>query len=68
MHGLVNSIIDVCHEVEHRWCARHIFSNWSKRHRGGEVNRQFWKVTWYTFKEEFLNNTRQLGEVGSNAA
>ena len=58
----------MCSEAEHRWCARHIFTNWSKRHRGGEMKGQFWKATWSTIEEEFVDNMRQLGEVSSNAA
>ena len=68
MQGLVNAIIDVCSEAEHRWCACHIFANWSKRHRRGEMKRQFWKATWSTIEEEFVDNMRQLGDVSSNAA
>ena len=26
----MNVVIDVLPKAEHRWCARHIFSNWSK--------------------------------------
>ena len=26
--GLVNVVIDACHEAERRWCACHIFVNW----------------------------------------
>ena len=51
MHGLVNVVIDVCPEVEHRWRACHIFANWAKRHRGGEIKRQFWKASWSTFEK-----------------
>ena len=68
MQGLVNVIIDVCPKAEHRWCACHIFANWCKRHREGEMKRQFWMATWFTFEEEFVDNIKQLGEVSSNAA
>ena len=32
------------------------------------MKRQFWKATWSTFEEEFVDNMRQLGEVSSEAA
>ena len=31
------------------------------------MQRQFWKVAWSTFEEEFVDNMRQLREVSSNA-
>ena len=36
---LVNIVSDVLPKALHRWCASHIFANWSKRHRGGELKR-----------------------------
>ena len=68
MQGLVNDVIDVYVKVEHRWYDYHIFANWCKRHRGGEMKRQFWKAAWSTFEEDFVDNMRQLGEVSSNVA
>ena len=67
MQALVNVVIDVCPKAVHKRCARYIFTNWSKRHRGGEMKRQFWKATWSTFEEEFADNMIQLGDVSSNA-
>ena len=68
MQGLVNDVIDICLQAEHKWCAHHTFANWSKQHRGEEMKKQFWKVAWFTFEEEFVDNMRQLGEVSSNAS
>ena len=34
-------VIDVLSEAKHRWCARHIFANWSKRHNEGQMKRKF---------------------------
>ena len=30
------------------------------------MKRKFWKTSWSTFEEEFVDNMRQLGEVSSN--
>ena len=68
MQGLVNDVIDICLQAEHKWWAHHILANWSKRHRGGEMKKQFWKAAWSTYEEEFVDNMRQLGEVSSNAS
>ena len=32
------------------------------------MKRQFWKIAWSTFEEEFVDNMRQLEEVSSKTA
>ena len=50
-------------QAEHRWCARHIFSNWSKKYGIGEVKKKFFVCAWSTFEEEFKDNLLKLGEL-----
>ena len=50
-------------QAEHRWCARHIFSNWSKKYGIGEVKKKFFVFAWSTFEEEFKDNLLKLGEL-----
>ena len=55
-------------EAEHKWCARHIFSNWSKKWSGGELRKRYWICAWSTYEEEFKDNLEKLGEVSEKAA
>ena len=54
-------------EVEHRWCACHIYVNWSKKHRKGELKKKLWKDAWSTFDKEFLGHKKELGEMSYEA-
>ncbi|GAV65033.1 hypothetical protein CFOL_v3_08548 [Cephalotus follicularis] len=42
--GLVDSILNVFLNCEHRMCARHIYANWSKTFRGLELKKLFWRI------------------------
>ncbi|XP_050218110.1 uncharacterized protein LOC126668921 [Mercurialis annua] len=42
--GLIPAIEEALPQAEHRWCARHIYANWSKDFRGGELKQKFWKL------------------------
>ncbi|XP_050235062.2 uncharacterized protein LOC126683258 [Mercurialis annua] len=42
--GLKNAIKSVVPFAEHRNCARHIYANWKKNHKGAELKRLFWKA------------------------
>ena len=53
---------------EHRWCARHIYANWSKKWRGGELKKKFWICAWSTYDEEFKDNLKKIGELSKTAA
>ena len=64
----MQAVIDVLPEAEHRWCARHIYANWSKKWTGGEMKKKFWICAWSTFPEEFEDNLKKLGEVSKSAA
>ena len=68
VQGLLNTVIEVLLEVEHRWCERHIFVNWLNKWHGGELKKKFWMCAWSTFPEEFKNNLEKLGELSKKAA
>ena len=51
LYGLVHSVIDVLPKAEHRACVIHIYVNWSKKHKGEELQLQFWNAAWSTFEE-----------------
>ena len=61
------SVIDVLPKAEHRACAKHMYANWSKKLKCGELQLQFWKAVWSTFEKEFTNNMKKMGEISPNA-
>ncbi|XP_057793129.1 uncharacterized protein LOC131009738 [Salvia miltiorrhiza] len=38
--GLMKAVKEQAPEAEHRWCARHIYANWSKKWRGAELKKR----------------------------
>ncbi|CAL9754013.1 unnamed protein product [Musa acuminata subsp. burmannicoides] len=61
-------LVNILPEAEHRWCARHIYANWSKKWRGGAMHPRFWICAWSTYEEEFQDNLKELGTVSKQAA
>ena len=55
-------------EVEHRWCARHIYANWSKKYSGAVYCQKFWACSRSTFEERFRDTLDSLGETDPRAA
>ena len=66
--GLTAAVRELLPEVEHRWCARHIYANWSKKFSGAVYCEKFWKCAWSTFEERFKDNLDSLGEKDPRAA
>lgn len=54
-------------EVEHRQCARHIYSNWRKAHNGRVLQRQFWKCTKAATMGEFAYEAAKLRGLSEKA-
>jgi len=52
--------------VEHRMCARHILANWSKRWRGLERKKCFWRCARSTFEAELKDNISYMKRLGNN--
>ncbi|KAL2926066.1 Transposase for insertion sequence element ISRM5 [Bienertia sinuspersici] len=42
--AILSGIASVFPSAEHRHCARHIFANWHKAHKGDEMKLVFWKI------------------------
>ncbi|XP_075107116.1 uncharacterized protein LOC142180092 [Nicotiana tabacum] len=64
--GLLVSVKELLPMVEQRMCARHIWSNWSKKWKGEERRKQFWRVAkaCYLFKcNNEVANMRKLGST-----
>ncbi|KAH6770758.1 hypothetical protein C2S52_015561 [Perilla frutescens var. hirtella] len=66
--GLVHAVQKVLPLTEHRYCARHVHANWSKKWHSGELKKKFWACVWSTFKEEFDDNLKMLGSISTRAA
>ena len=65
--GLIDAVMHVLPQSEHRWCARHILSNWNKKWTGGELKKRFFICAWSTFEEKFKDNLEKLGEISQKA-
>ncbi|XP_057793981.1 uncharacterized protein LOC131010465 [Salvia miltiorrhiza] len=66
--GLMEAVKDQLPEAEHRWCARHIYANWSKKWRGEEMKKRFWISAWSSFEEEFKLNISKISSIKAQAA
>ncbi|KAL2900116.1 EF-hand calcium-binding domain-containing protein 5, partial [Bienertia sinuspersici] len=42
--AMLSGIASIFPLAEHRHCARHIFANWHKAHKGDEMKLNFWKI------------------------
>ncbi|KAK9029956.1 hypothetical protein V6N11_031395 [Hibiscus sabdariffa] len=51
--------------LEHRMCARHIYSNWHKKWKGMNSKIQFWNCVRSTFVEDFDDQLKILEEMGA---
>ncbi|XP_057774982.1 uncharacterized protein LOC130993960 [Salvia miltiorrhiza] len=66
--GLINAVETILPRAEHRWCARHIYANWSKKWRGPELKKRFWICAWSSYEEEFKENLVKVGDIKQKAA
>ena len=46
--------------AEHRNCARHIYANWKKTHKGPALKQLFWKLVRSTYMEEYDASCKEL--------
>ena len=51
--GLENAVKELIPLVEHRNCARHIYANWKKVHKGPKLKQLFWKLVRSTYRQEY---------------
>ncbi|XP_049391421.1 uncharacterized protein LOC125855738 [Solanum stenotomum] len=64
--GLEIAITDHLPNVKHRMCARHILANWSKRWRGLERKKCFWRCARSTVEAELKDNISYMKRLGNN--
>nr|XP_016438049.1 PREDICTED: uncharacterized protein LOC107764034 isoform X1 [Nicotiana tabacum] len=64
--GFVSVAEEVFPACEHRMCARHILSNWSKKWRGIERRKKFWSCARATYEAELKKRLDELNTLGHN--
>ncbi|XP_057775297.1 uncharacterized protein LOC130994270 [Salvia miltiorrhiza] len=65
--GLMEAIKEITPQTEHRWCARHIYANWSKKWRGEELKKRFWIAAWSSYHQEFKLNLAKISAINKKA-
>ncbi|XP_057803709.1 uncharacterized protein LOC131019041 [Salvia miltiorrhiza] len=65
--GLMEAVKEVTPAAEHRWCARHIYANWSKKWRGEELKKRFWATAWSSFQQKFKFNLAKVSAINKKA-
>ncbi|WOK95963.1 protein FAR1-RELATED SEQUENCE 4-like [Canna indica] len=65
--GLLESVKDVLPNAHHRFCMRHIESNWCSKWRGGQLKKLMWWCAWSCYEEEFKDMLRQMGKLSETA-
>ncbi|KAH6767625.1 hypothetical protein C2S52_018608 [Perilla frutescens var. hirtella] len=51
--GLLNAVKELAPFAEHRNCARHIYCNWKKQHKGSTLKNMFWRICQSTYVEVY---------------
>ncbi|WOK98440.1 hypothetical protein Cni_G07152 [Canna indica] len=55
-------------EARHKFCVRHIESNWCQRWKEGELKKLLWWCAWCTDEEEFKDMLKEMDKVSKEAA
>ncbi|KAG5617893.1 hypothetical protein H5410_017717 [Solanum commersonii] len=64
--GLQAAVGELLPNVEVRMCARHIWSNWSKRWKGEERRKQFWRCSKATFEVKYSEELYKMSRLVKN--
>ncbi|XP_074297228.1 uncharacterized protein LOC141627934 [Silene latifolia] len=65
--GLLPAIAKLLPDAEHRLCARHIFTNWTKVVKGAPLHKLFWKAVKSYTEEGFNDAMNELRQRSSKA-
>ena len=60
--GLIGAIEDILPKAEHRMCARHIYSNWKKKHNDKDLQKRFWRCAKAPNRSLFNYNRARLAQ------
>ncbi|KAK8540850.1 hypothetical protein V6N13_038593 [Hibiscus sabdariffa] len=65
--GLLEEISLNLPKVEHRFCARHIYANWRKKYKGGDLQLLFWAMCKATTEVEFQRHSSRMSKLKDKA-
>ncbi|KAL4379129.1 hypothetical protein GQ457_02G013030 [Hibiscus cannabinus] len=65
--GLLEEVSMCLPYVEHRYCARHMYANWKKDHKGGDLQLLFWNCCKATTQPLFQKHADKIGKLKSKA-
>ena len=57
------AVYELFPDCERRWCARHLFSNWRKNHKGKGLEMQYWICVKAPNKEDFKLQMDDLADI-----
>ncbi|GKV52284.1 hypothetical protein SLEP1_g58872 [Rubroshorea leprosula] len=60
--AIISSVHALLPEAKHKFCVRHLYTNWSKQHKGEEEKRMFWACAKSTYMEQFEKNFQKLAK------
>ncbi|KAL4335024.1 hypothetical protein GQ457_07G004420 [Hibiscus cannabinus] len=68
MHkGLLEEVQQCLPHVEHRYCARHMYANWKKDHKGGDLQLLFWNCCKATTQPLFRKHANRICKLKPKA-
>ncbi|KAF2298275.1 hypothetical protein GH714_021147 [Hevea brasiliensis] len=67
LSGLAKTIKELVPNAEHRNCAKHIYANWKKIHKGEEFKKLFWKAAYATNEAQFKKHSNAIKDIDSKA-
>lgn len=67
IQGLTNVINHLAPHAKHRNCAKHIWANWKKTHKGEKFRKLFWNATYYTHETDFKRKIKEMKEESEAA-
>ncbi|KAL4377761.1 hypothetical protein GQ457_02G024330 [Hibiscus cannabinus] len=65
--GLLEEVHQCLPNVEHRFCARHMYANWKKLHKGGDLQLMFWSCCKATTRPQFEQYSLRIGQLKKKA-
>ena len=68
LQGLIDAVVKVLPEAQHRYCVRHIESNWCRKWRSGQMRKLMWWCAWSSYVEEFKDQLNKLGKLSKDGS
>ncbi|XP_057775249.1 uncharacterized protein LOC130994228 [Salvia miltiorrhiza] len=65
--GLANAVAALALKAEHRNCARHVYMNWKKEHKGQTLKNLFFRAVYATHEAEFKVAVLELKQESATA-